>query len=113
MSNRSPAEVIIEVKDYVKSKQVPSKEVDKFRKDMKMNPHIEAGIFVSLHKDVATIKGPVHFEMIDNRPAIYVIQATSSEKLFILAWGLLEAMLTTGSSGSEPNAKLLEQRPRD
>ena len=108
MPNRSPAEVIIEVKDYVKSKQVPSKEVDKFRKDMKMNPHIEAGIFVSLHKDVATIKGPVHFEMIDNRPAIYVIQATSSEKLFILAWGLLEAMLTTGSNGSEPNAKLLE-----
>jgi len=108
MPNRSPAEVIIEVKDYVKSKQVPSKEVDKFRKDMRMNPHIEAGIFVSLHKDVATIKGPVHFEIIDNRPAIYVIQATSSEKLFILAWGLLEAMLTTGSGGSKPDAQLLE-----
>jgi len=109
MLNRPPAEVIIEVKDYVKSKQVPSKEVEKFRKDMMMNPHIEAGIFVSLHKDVATLKGPVHFEMIDNRPAIYVIQATSSEKLFVLAWGLLEAMLITGSSnGSGPSAKLLE-----
>ena len=108
MPNRSPAEVIIEVKDYVKSKQVPSKEVEKFRKDMRMNPHIEAGIFVSLHKDVATLKGPVHFEMIDNRPAIYVIQATSSEKLFVLAWGLLEAMLTTGSKGEGPSAKLLE-----
>mgnify|MGYP006097328613 CR=1 FL=1 len=103
-----PAEVIIEVKDYIKSKEVPSKEVDKFRKDMEMNPHIAAGVFVSLHKKVATLTGPVHFEIIDGRPAIYVIQATSSEKLFILAWGLLEVILGNKINGSGPESNMLE-----
>lgn len=103
-----PAEVIIEVKDYVDSPSVPSKEVDKFRKDLRMNPHIEAGMFISLHKPVATIPGPVHIEEIDGRPAIYVIQATASEQLFIFAWGMIEVILGRERHSDGPDSRMLE-----
>lgn len=87
----APLKVLVEVKDY--TRDVPSGEVEKFRSDIKENPDMAAGIFVSLKTPVATVPGPVHMTVEDGRPVVYVAQEAPGQHLFVVAWAMLREFL--------------------
>lgn len=91
--NAAPRRVLIEVKDYTGA--VKGKEVDKFRKDMRENPDVVAGLFVSLRSSIENKPGMVHIEVEDGRPAIYVAQEAPGQQLFVMAWTVVRMMVTT------------------
>ena len=100
IQNAAPKRVLIEVKDY--SGAVKGKEVDKFRKDLRENPDVAAGLFVSLHSTIENKPGMVHIEVEDGRPAIYVAQEAPGQQLFVMAWTVLRMMVSTETVPSAP-----------
>jgi len=58
--NINEVSVMIEVKNY--SRDVPSKEVVKFLRDMEENPNIPYGIFVSLYTEISGKRGSLNIE---------------------------------------------------
>jgi len=64
--------IMWEVKNY--NKAVPTSEVDKFRRDMKENPHINIGVMVSRYTPITgkTGKGNREVEIMENKLLIYL-----------------------------------------
>jgi len=96
--DKPPFKVLIEVKDYPDSPRVSSNEIEKFWNDMKSNPDMNAGIFVSINNSkIATIEAaPILMEVYDDRPVIYIAQEEASQKMFLVAWGMLAEILGRG-----------------
>jgi hypothetical protein len=64
---------MIEAKNY--RTQMKNKEVDKFLKDLKTNKNYNAGIMASLYGHIpnkTNKKTPMLFEIIDNKPTVYI-----------------------------------------
>ena len=93
--DKPPFKVLIEVKDYPKSSSVPSLEIEKFRRDMKSNPDMDAGLFISINNSrISTVNAnPFHIEMFDNRPLIFIAQDSANQNMFLISWGLLAELL--------------------
>ena len=98
--NAPPRRVLIEVKDYTGA--VKSKEVDKFRKDLRENPDVIAGLFISLRSSIENKPGMVHIEVEDGRPAIYIAQEAPGQQIFVMAWSVLRMMLATKTIPAAP-----------
>ena len=64
---------MIEAKNY--KSQMKYKEVEKFLKDLKTNKKYNAGIMASLYGHIpnkTNKKNPMLFEIIDNKPTVYI-----------------------------------------
>jgi hypothetical protein len=93
-ADRPPRRILIEVKDY--THPVPGGEVDKFRRDIRENTEMQAGIFVSLRTPITGVPGRVRLDVEDGRPVVYVAQEAAGQQLFIVAWSLLRGLLNRG-----------------
>ncbi|MBM4371989.1 MAG: restriction endonuclease, partial [Deltaproteobacteria bacterium] len=89
--DRPPRRILVEVKDY--THPVPSGEVDKFRRDLRENTDMQAGIFVSLRTPITGIPGRVRMDVEDGRPVVYVAQEAAGQQLFVVAWAMLRGLL--------------------
>lgn len=97
-------EILIEVKNYTNTVEAGS--VTKFKKDIINNKdRIKAAIFISLKSDITAISAlgkPLHFEISNGIPTIYITQSASSQKMFLAVWAMLRYQLG-GADGSVPH----------
>lgn len=100
------------MKDYPESPSVPSKEVEKFRRDMKSNPDMDAGLFVSINKNrIATVNAnPFYTEVYDNRLLVYIAQDSANQNMFLIAWGLIAELLGRGQYGITGDMRKLSEQ---
>ena len=96
VADKLPQSVLIEVKDYTSI--VPSKEVDKFRRDMRENPEMKAGIFISLQSGITGFSQPLTISSEEGRPVVYIAQDVPGQQLFVAVWAMLKSILRNSSN---------------
>lgn len=72
----SNIEILVEVKNY-NSKIVPQMEVDKFYRDLEVNNHVRAGLFISLGAKISGIEKTLHYTEFTcssvSKPVIFLV----------------------------------------
>lgn len=78
--------IMIEIKNY--SRNVPTKEQEKFIKDLRNNKCYDAGIFISLNVGIAKRK-KLDYELIKNKPAIFVPKVNLDNNGTAIIWPII------------------------
>jgi len=103
--------MLIETKNY--KNNVTRPEIDKFYRDMGTNLDVQCGLFLSLNSGICA-KDDFHFEVIENKPVIFLRNVSDNMKNIDAATQILKLVLKTEAidlSSEETIGKLKNHIP--
>jgi len=93
MTDMEDVKILLENKDYKLS--VPKKEIDKFERDIIINPDIVAGIFMS-NKSGISKKNDFQIDIIQNKPVCYLHYTDKNIDKIKIAYDVIKAVINSG-----------------
>ena len=93
MTDMDDVKILLENKDYKLS--VPKKEIDKFERDISINPDIVAGIFMS-NKSGISKKSDFQIDIIQNKPVCYLHYTNKNIDKIKIAYDVIKAVINSG-----------------
>ena len=103
MTDQTDYKILLENKDY--KSNVPKKEIEKFERDMKTNPDVTAGIFMSNESGIAK-KDDFQIDIINNKPVCYLHNTNKNIDKIKVAYDIILSIMNSGIDFS--NKELLD-----
>lgn len=93
MTDPKDFKILFENKDY--KSNVPKKEIDKFERDMKTNPDVAAGIFMSNESGIAK-KEDFQIDIVNNKPVCYLHNTNKNIDKIRIAYNIILSIMNSG-----------------
>jgi len=93
MTDEKDYKILLENKDY--KSNVPKKEIEKFERDMKTNPDVTAGIFMSNESGIAK-KEDFQIDIVNNKPVCYLHHTNKNIDKIKIAYDIILSIMNSG-----------------